>query len=789
MNRSMVWSKLSSRVGNGRGSKWRRASGVAVPAMILVLMLLLGGAGCSFDGSATPPPWDLEADAAVDAGLLDDLAAPDDANVAGDIVASNDGGDISQTGDVTGADDVLEPGDSGDVYDAEDADVATDAGDATDPDDATDATDAGDVTDPGDATDATDVDDTTGTNDTTDTDSCALAGASQAFVRATSACLTAGSDAKSLIVLEQAEASWAVSMTTSAGETLSVTPAGSSYYAYLDAPADGSMGAITVSVTATDHCGGDVSLGQVSIQIKQPFMGAGAGAGGCEVDGNMRIKVVRSDGITPIESAFVMLGEAGSPNSFATSFGSTANTPNTVRTDVDGYAYFHDLEDNLSGPTTVTAGAIGHAYSSLIDINASDIVLQLDRVYANQPTETYSGKLENIPNASGNIVRAGFMFDDIKIEQMMDFRIDSILADTVCYRSNFFIDEFPISDNIFVPGQFVSGLWINEKKYTSPPIAFGAHKFVGIGGRVSSDSVQGATILEMLEGFAFQKIGVRDETVASGSSDNDADIDLGKTLSENVSCSGMNAPDGSNVLCLMLGDWDSGSTPGMNPGAGRLFLMGLGVEPDVGSGGSFELQDITTVSDSGDFAGIEYLAVSVASYFDPNDAPNPEVAQGVSIVARRGLSWGAAGGSLTFDDYLPLQILTRNDRSFSSTPGASSAAGRVPHFRRTMIRQRVEQSYSACGTDDKIRIVDRPLWTVYAAGTRNQFTLPEIPSGWPRATHNGLIDPAQTGANDTLSWSHSIVVEGLNPAFEYDAIDLNELSAMLTHVSTNSASF
>lgn len=537
-----------------------------------------------------------------------------------------------------------------------------------------------------------------------------------------------------------------------------------------------------------DSCGDYQEIALLTVDIQPPFLGDGAGAGGCEVGGNMRVKVVDSDGLTPIPNAVVMLGESELLNAYQESVGSTATGANTARTDAQGYAEFVDFSGNLSGPTTVTAGAAGYAYSTLVEVNASDIVLALDTVQPVLPTATVTGKLSGVGDPSGDNISAGLVFDDMRIEQVMDFRLSSILSDNVCYDSNFFVPDFPIANNIYIPTQWIGVIRLNEKKYTSIPLGVGAHNLVGISGVVGGSTVQNGTILEMLDGFTFSKIGVRTESIASPGGARNADISASTDLAANVTCSGLGAPSGSNVFCLMMGDWDSAVVAGANPGEGDLFVMGLGVERDVGTGGTFNLPNITTVAASGDFAGIEYLAVSVASYFDPEDAPSPALANGVSVIAQRQLAWDGTGGSFVFDDFLPLQTLSRDQHTFSAAvSGAGGAPGAVD-FRQTLIRQRIDRGYEVCG-QPKVRSEYRPLWSVYTAGATAEFTLPTLPASWPRAAHSGLIDPAISPENDVLEWSHSMVRQGLNPGFDYDAIDFSQVPRTLTHVSTNVAEF
>ncbi|MFP4597162.1 MAG: hypothetical protein ACLFVJ_02860 [Persicimonas sp.] len=82
---------------------------------------------------------------------------------------------------------------------------------------------------------------------------------------------------------------------------------------------------------------------------------------------------------------------------------------------------------------------------------------------------------------------------------------------------------------------------------------------------------------------------------------------------------------------------------------------------------------------------------------------------------------------------------------------------------------------------------------MYTDGADADFTLPTLPSSWPRAgnaaPYQGLIDPNSTPEDDVVDWLHMTMHEGLNNSFSYDAIRFETLAESITHASINSEEF
>ncbi len=631
---------------------------------------------------------------------------------------------------------------------------------------------------------------------TTDENCCSGVDPNSA-VTVTSGCLTDGTGAESAVVVDLVDANGnpvtgaSVTMTTTAGTLSAVQSSGNTYWAVLTPPATSGVSAASVTVSAANSCSGQaVQMSTTAtVALAAPFTDTAGGAGGCSVDGNMRVRVVRAEDGTPVSGAHVMIGNQQDTAAYADSYGASPSAANTATTDANGFVEFHDFGSALGAPVMVTAGATGRAYMTMVGIDASDLVLPLEQVDPNTPTRTYDGDFTSI-DTGGNI-DVGFMLSDVTIDTIMNFNLSTLLSDNVCYRSgNFFLGNTNLPGNVYIPSQSLGLLGsLNKKSYVSAPVEDGNHYLTGVSGETTNSDAASGDIFQILKNLNFQKVGTLNTDVNASATTSGVNIDMTNALTDNVSCDIANQPADSDVFCLMTGDWDSKNDATIPMGAGRLFLMGLRVDDSSQYSGPFTINNVSTVTATGEFTNIQYMGVSVATYLDQTPTPPAGTENGTTIVARRDPSLvDGNGGSLSFDDYIPIRPLTRTGDQFQAAAltGTSYPAADLT---RTTIRQKITQSYSACGSNDSTRTVYHTLWTVYTDGATDAYTLPTLPSGWPRAADNGLIDPAATPENDVLNWMHVTLHEGLDSAFDYDALVFDHIGRDVTHASINNQDF
>lgn len=515
--------------------------------------------------------------------------------------------------------------------------------------------------------------------------------------------------------------------------------------------------------------------------------GTAGGAGGCQADGNVRVQVVRSEDGTPIQGANVMVGQQENTSAYESTFGTSGSGGNTATTNAQGYVEFNDFATVLDSPVTVTAAASGRAYKTMVGVDAADFILPLEEVNPVVNTGTYSGRFTNIDSSGG--VDAGLMLADVTADDLLSFDLNKLLADDECYNASF-LGSFALPSNTYLPSQSIL-ITLPEKEYTSAPIEYGSRKLVGVAGETTSGAATSGDFTEILRQLDLQKIGVRTENVNNATTTG-YDLAMDTTLSSNITCDHSNLPADADVFCIAGGDWDSLNDASTTLASGRLFVMGLGLESTAGTGStSTTVNGVTTVADSGDFAGIEYFGASAALYLDAASAPTGRES-GASIIARRSANQfdNTSAATLVFDDYIPVRSLNRQQRSFSAS-ALSGANFPSAHYTRTLIRRRVSTTYNVCGTNDGTRTRTQTYWTVYGPGSSDAWDLPVPPAGWPRQSagiYSGLVDPTSTPEDDDVSWLHTTVHEAPNATtFDYDSMRFDSLRSAATHVSLNSS--
>ncbi len=629
-------------------------------------------------------------------------------------------------------------------------------------------------------------------------------------IAATSACLTAESGARAVV---------SVRLRTAANQPIpgaSVTIEGDSpatrwagpvvesaavpgtYYRILLAPAGAGSTRITASAfSGSGSCTSPVVAlsGSVMVRFVAPST---AGLGGCSpLDGNLRVRVVAAESGLPLSGAYLMVGTAQSA-AFEDDYerllaGQPPARLNTARADGNGTAEFTDFGTGLDGPRMITAGLDGRAYVSVVEANASDVIIPLPLISDPPPMARLDGTLTNMGNVNyDGQFDAGLTITEFGIDSLVKFRFDDMLAgqrdcwlatDAAVVGAQWV--EMP--SNVYVPAQserylVIFNIPIYEHRYTTRPIPIGAtnQRIVGISGRAAFSTLvdllmNGGSLADMVALLTTRRIGVISRATITGDEHN-VPIALGTALTANVDCSIANKPAGSDALCFTIGDWSGGT------GAGSLFVMGFRVL----SGGT---GSVTSVPASGSFAGIGYLGAGVATYLNADNLPAQDrwKANATSgILDRSGTSFNGGGGALTFNSFLEVTPLSRSGRTFA---WASVATSTPVHFTEHLLELVTSTRYVPGPNCSEVSedVWRRPLWKVITPGATLGFTLPDLPPGWPRQAEGGLATPA---AGERLSWSFGAYFQGLlGTPFDFNQFDFARALSRVTHSSTNSADF
>ncbi|MCP3981126.1 MAG: hypothetical protein GY716_17650 [bacterium] len=618
-------------------------------------------------------------------------------------------------------------------------------------------------------------------------------------VTTTSACLTADTGAESAVLVDLRDSlgnplPGAAVLISSDQGTIggTVDESDGTYHAVLTPPGSASAAA-TIGITAEG-----VALNAAPVvDVVGPLTGTGGGAGGCPADGNLRVRVVDEAGL-PLLGANVMLGQSESLDLFETFPGVAPDGDNTGVTDPDGYVEFRDFGANLDGPQTITAAAGGRRYVSLVAVDAADVLLPLELVDPALPSAQFTGDITNVPAPSNDPIELAFTLPDLSIDDVFNFSLSNLLADDECYDAGGVAGQIAIPGSIYMPAQCAVQILfciqsLPEHPYTSAPVPYGDRQLLALRGSAPLSALTSGDLSQALANLTLNGIGAVSQT-ASVPGPTTLNVPITQSMPANLDCSIDNAPANSDVFCVGAGDWDSSSDPGLTPGTGRMFLSGFRLGDSAGQTGPFAINGVTTVSDTGDFAGIEYIGAAIALYNDPaKPGIPPGTARGTSaVVERSGTAYDGTGGAVTFDDFFPVRTLSRAGRDFTlgALPGSGHPAAQLT---RVTLDQVVTQAYDVCPGTQSNRVSRFTMWEVFLPGAATNWQLPEPPVGWPRQAAGGdlagLVDPAITPENDALEQTGATFHLGTAPSFDYDALSLTDVRLHVTHVTRNEAAY
>ncbi|MEZ4269572.1 MAG: hypothetical protein R3F39_24705 [Myxococcota bacterium] len=629
---------------------------------------------------------------------------------------------------------------------------------------------------------------------------CGPVGVSPASAVTTSSdCLTAGTSARLTVAVTLVDTAGApllgatVVMNATAGSFGAVSAEGNVYYAELTAP-----NASVLSSTVTVVANGVTLSTKPSVDVEAPLTGTAltsGGWGGCPADGNVRVKVVNAAGAA-ISGARVMVGNAPS-TALQTSFTGTANGANHGTADASGIVRFHDLGSTLSSPVTVTAAAEGREYVTVFSVDASDFVLVLADVVDTTSKGVLNGALTNVPAPAGGNIELGIVFPDLAVETLATFNLNSLLADSECYNAGGIAGSLALPGNIFIPAQCALSIGVCLQSlplhnFKSAPVPYGSRRMVGLRGAVPLSAITGG-VASAIPQLVINGIGTVQKTV-NAAGPTAQNIGITTNLTANVTCAIDKAPANSDVFCVTAGDWDSKASAALAPGEGQLMISGFKVGDAAGKTAAWNITGATSYPLTGDFANVEPVGAAIALYLDDAKTGIPAgTASGQSaIMDRSGTGFNGSGGTMNFKTFFPIRSLSRSGRTFNVSAMAAGSYP-APHYMRGLIQQRVSIPYSGCATNDESRRVLQPLWQIYAPPAATGWTLPTVPTDWPRAAAGGnfagLVDPAATPADDLLQWQALTVYEGLKPSGIYDQREILDFRRNITHVSTNAQTF
>lgn len=571
----------------------------------------------------------------------------------------------------------------------------------------------------------------------------------------TSACLTADTGARTTVwtklvdsqgepitgatvVFDNDELTWD-------GDTEESTEVPGLYLRHATAPA--ATGRFTVKVTAEADAGcgtGTAMLRELVVEVREGLAPdqTQTATGGCQVDGQLRVKVVTAEDGTPVTNAYVQIGPSESFTLYSSielvAAGADPDQPTSARTDALGYATFVDAGNRLSGELMVTAGAENRAYVTIAASNASDFVIALPRATLPQEAQ-FAGTVTgpSFPKNNDGFLDLALVAPALTMDFLSAFDLMRLLeSDRVVSGSGFLCGNtsYGVAGNIVVPYQTEVACEISggERWMLTPEVGPAADLFAL---RVRTDVMNllgGGSVASLLGKMQSLAVGIQ-PNVPTTVDNAGLTVPLDATTEATMMLEVSGAPQGT-LYALSIGDFDGGN------GTGRLFLQGFTSVENA----SALSTTLTTAKAEGSFTNATHLggALTQGTTLD------------TSLVLDRATLDRTSTRTLT--DFLGFPSAKAVGRRF--TWSDVSNAGRSPDLMRSEFR-RVTPTSSYTATHEV-------FWVVWSKGDQRLengdrgFELPQLPRNAPRGDYNGFL-PVSFWSNQFTEWFVSLQELGL----------------------------
>jgi hypothetical protein len=542
---------------------------------------------------------------------------------------------------------------------------------------------------------------------------------------------------------------------------------------YVEHVAAGRPSTDTLSITATAGTDGVTLSRTVTVNNAMSNATIG-GTGGCSpMHGNLRIQVVDETG-TALPGASVIVGDTEG-NVFETSpealFGGAPSlASNVTTTDGSGYATFYDYTVSLDGPVKATAGAASRAYVTLVDGNASDLVLALPVIHPPIPgTSAYTTGDGSAGGPNCGNLDAAVVLPRLDIDVIGTFETSLLFGPNRCWDpENNLVSNVPVAvpENLWIPSQAVGGFfeclasgftgapWSLELKNTADTGATEDLVMARVDAPLSDVQAvladPGASVTDLLPVLGYTAIGFELDINVMGDVDPNT-IDVGDDYPNDYTINYSGAPVETDVLGFSAGDYD-----GTN-GIGPLFLMGTDIRPFTDVGTQVVLPN-SDLDDPISPMGARRVAALTALYMDEGDHPAIDAAHinGVSSIYIRddgagGAPFGATGGTLTLsallDPFLDIAGATFTGPVNFVWENATNA-GNVPLYsiHELGVLTKTYLPLISCATENEIRDSRTTHWIVIKpfdtnCGANECFDLPTLPPSFPRSASGTQTRP------------------------------------------------
>ena len=458
------------------------------------------------------------------------------------------------------------------------------------------------------------------------------------------------------------------------------------------------------------------------------------GTGGGPIAGSLQVQVLASDTGLPFAGAFVMVGpRPGTPF-----------PGNTGYTSASGEIVF--AHPDLIGPVTVTAGASGYAYFTIVSVNANDLVLPLRPMADNAPTYQVGDYVSGIDvnNGSFNLgdgfIDLALVVPCLGLDSFLTFDLQSLIGPPEIIE--ILGEPVEVPSNIFLPSQYEILVQIIKDHYYLN-LAAGSYTLAAVSGRVPRDALLNAVdITEIIPLTQWREIDILN-TVISGDT-NGADLFVDPDLTSTVTLNLANLPDNTVSWCFSVGDLDN------LDGLGRLVPLGTtSYSCPAGSGPCSGAVQLTTTAASGEFTGMSYF---------PAVAVDFQASEDVLVLLRRGSH---------------PQTYTEQMNSFFQPLDLGYATGQFSWNDAENPPQATPPVHLNLA---RLTSGEEIYWEFLLSGATTSFEAPGLPPGAPPGPQIGGI----------YRWEHLAAGLGFDlPSFDFNAFAFSDLQAHASHLASD----